>query len=154
MKAATLGKDLFYAVRALRSQRRFSLAIVATLALGIGAVTSVYSIVHAVLLKPLPYPSPERLVRLWDRHETIPFFSVTTGNFVAWRGEARLFEEIGAYREDGFNLLVEGEPVRVQGARVSANFLRVLGVTPTRGRTARSRASSQPATATAPTEGR
>ncbi len=134
MKASTLGKDLFYALRALRSQRTFSLAIVATLALGIGAVTSVYSIVHAVLLKPLPYPSPEQLVRLWDRHETAPFFSVSAGNFVAWRGEARSFDELGAYREDGFNLLLEGEPVRVQGARVTASLLHVLGVTPARGR--------------------
>jgi len=134
IKAVAVDKDLSYALRALRSHRSFSLAIVATLALGIGAVTSVYSILHTVLLKPLPYASPDRLVRLWDRHETVPYFSVSTGNFVAWRGEARLFEELGAYREDGFNLLVEGEPLRVPGSRVSANLLRVLAVTAARGR--------------------
>ncbi|HXV60986.1 MAG TPA: ABC transporter permease [Vicinamibacteria bacterium] len=132
--AVTVDRDLAYALRALRSQRAFSLAIVATLTLGIGAVVSVYSVFRAVLLKPLPYPSPDRLVRLWDRHETVPFFSVSVGNFLTWRDEVRRFDELGAYREDGFNLLVDGDPLRVPGARVTASLLRVLGIEPSRGR--------------------
>ncbi|HSF18653.1 MAG TPA: ABC transporter permease [Vicinamibacteria bacterium] len=134
MGAATIDRDLAFALRGLRSHRAFALAIVATLTLGIGAVVSVYSVLHAVLLKPLPYPSPDRLVRLWDRHETVPFFSVSVGNFLTWRSEARQFEELGAYREDGFNLLIDGDPVRVPGARVTASLLPVLGVEPFRGR--------------------
>ncbi len=135
MRASTVLTDLSYAVRALRSQKGYTLAMAATLAIGIGAVASVYGIVHTVLSKPLPYPEPERLVRLFDRHETTPYFSVSTGNFVTWRDESRELEALGAYREDGFNLLVDREAVRYPGARVTASLLRVLGVTPARGRT-------------------
>ncbi len=131
---STVVQDLSFALRALRSNRAYSLAIAATLAIGIGAVTSVYGVVHTVLSKPLPYPQPERLVRLFDRDETTPFFSVTVGNFISWRDESRGFEALGAYREDGFNLLVEGEAVRYSGARVTADFLPALGVAPALGR--------------------
>jgi putative ABC transport system permease protein len=133
--ASAVVEDLSYAVRALRSHRAYSLSMAATLAIGIGAVSAVYGVVHTVLSKPLPYPEPERLVRLFDRHETTPFFSVSIGNFVSWRDESRRFEALGAYREDGLNLLVGGEAVRYPGARVTASLLRVLRVTPARGRT-------------------
>jgi putative ABC transport system permease protein len=135
MPESTVVKDLSYALRTLRSHRAYSLAMAATLAIGIGAVTAVYGVVHTVLSKPLPYPEAERLVRLFDRHETTPYFSVSTGNFVAWREESLAFEALGAYREDGFNLLVGGEAVRYPGARVTAGLLRVLGVAPALGRT-------------------
>jgi putative ABC transport system permease protein len=135
MPVSKLGDDLFHAVRAVRSHRGYSLATIATLSIGIGAVSSVYAVVYAVLRKPLPYPQPERLVRLYDSHETAPYFSVTIGNFVTWREQSRKFEALGAYREDGFNLHVGGEAVRHPGARVTASLLRVLGVTPALGRT-------------------
>jgi putative ABC transport system permease protein len=135
MSAPTILDDLFHAARTLRSHRGYSLAIVATLAIGIGAITAVYAVVHNVLLSPLPYPEPERLVRLYDSHETAPLFSVSIGNYATWRDESRHFEALGAYREDGFNLLIGGEAVRHRGARVTASLLRVLGVIPAHGRT-------------------
>jgi putative ABC transport system permease protein len=135
MHLSAVADDFFHAVRSLRARPGYSLAIIATLSIGIGAVSSVYSVIHTVLLKPLPYPEPERLVRLYDSHETAPLFSVTFGNYLTWREQSTGFEALGAYREDGFSLLVDGEAMRHRGARVTASFLRALQVTPALGRT-------------------
>ena len=127
-------KETRYAARALLARPAFTLTAGATLALGIGLTTAMFSIVYGVLIKPLPYPEPDRIVRLWDSHEKVPFFSVTVSNFFDWREESKSFAAIGAYRETGLNLMVNGEPERRPGALVTAGLLPVLGVAPEHGR--------------------
>jgi putative ABC transport system permease protein len=132
----TLLQDIRYGVRVLRQNLGFTAVVTLTLALGMAATTVLFSVVNAVLLRPLPYPQSERLVRLWDRNEATGalFFSVSPPSYFDWREQSRAFEEMGAYREDGFNLAADGEPERVAGARVTASLLRVLGVSPALGR--------------------
>jgi putative ABC transport system permease protein len=134
VKATSWDRDLRCALRSIASSPGVSLAIVATLALGLGAVTSVASIVDAVLLRPLPYPDSDRLVRIWDSHETTPYFSVTAGNFLAWKEEAKTFQAMGAYREEGLDLILNGEPLGIRGARATAGLFRVLAIEPELGR--------------------
>jgi putative ABC transport system permease protein len=132
----TLLQDLRYGMRMLFKNPGFTLIAVLTLALGIGANTAIFSVVNAVLLRPLPYPRPERLVRLWESHapSNLPRFSVTYPTFLDWRQQNQSFEKMAAFREDGFNLQTGDEPRRVNGARVTADFFAVLGVVPALGR--------------------
>jgi putative ABC transport system permease protein len=108
------------------------------LALGIGANTAVFSVVNGILLTPLPYAQPERLVRLWDSNPPdLPAFSVAPGNFFEWEKQNKVFVGLGAYREDGFSLSAgsgESSAERVTGARITAGLLPVLGVSPAIGR--------------------
>ena len=133
----TLLQDVRYGLRVLTKNPAFTAAAVLTLALGVGANVAIFSLFNGLLLRPLPYPESERLVRLWDRNESagLPYFSVSIPNFFAWREQSRSFEALGAYREDGFNLLSNHEPVRVDGARATADLFEVLGVPPLLGRT-------------------
>ena len=137
----TLWQDLHYAVRMLCKSPAFSIVAVLILALGIGANSAIFSLVHAALLRPLPIPEPERVMRLWDSAPKydLPYFSVTVPNYSDWREQSQIFEEMAAYREGGFNL-GSGEdsgtePIHVRGARVTAGFFDVLGVLPAAGRT-------------------
>ena len=124
----SLLQDLRYGLRMLAKNPGFTTVAVLTLALGIGANTAVFSVVNGVLLRPLSYPEPDRLMMI---HETSPQFdqmSVTYPNFQDWQRENRSFESIGAYRNDDFNFTGSGEAERVQGEMVSAEFFPVLGV--------------------------
>jgi hypothetical protein len=108
----------------------------ATLALGIGATTAMFTIVDSVLLRSLPFPEPERLVMIWERppqsnHRNV----VSMANFVAWQGRNRAFDAIAAYIRAPMNLIGSGDPIQVSGAAVTADFFRVLGVSPLLGRT-------------------
>jgi putative ABC transport system permease protein len=105
-------RDLRYALRSLRKSPGFTAVAVLTLALGIGANTAVFSLINAVLLRPLPFDEPDRLVLVW---ESAPFFSirdspVAPGNFADWRSRSRSFEEIGAIEEGRFRLTGGGNP--------------------------------------------
>ena len=109
---------------------------VLTLALGVGANTAVFSLVNAVLLRPLPYEQPERLVLVW---ESAPFFNlhdspVSPGNYGDWRARSRSFEEMGALEDRGFRLVGDGTPEVVQGGLTTASFFRVLRTRPALGR--------------------
>ena len=130
-------QDARYGLRVLTKNPSFTAAAVLTLALGVGANVAIFSLFNGLLLRPLPYPESERLVLLWDRNESagLSHFSVSIPNFFAWREQGRSFEALGAYREDGFNLLVNDEPVRVGGARATAGLFEVLAVRPLLGRT-------------------
>ncbi len=132
----TVWQDVRYALRMLRRSPGFTAVAVLTLALAIGANTAIFSVVDSVLLRPLPYPESDRMIRLYDRNMKFnaPRFSASVAHFYGWKEQSELFEGIGAYRESGFNLLVNGEPVRVGGVRMTAGVFPVIGLEPIRGR--------------------
>jgi len=129
--------DLTYAMRALRKNPIFAAVVVMTLALGIGATTVAFSVVHAVLLKPLPFRDPQRLVMVWEkwdrRHEDRVV--VSPGNFTDWRRLNQSFEHMAAITGGRATLIIDSEPTAVAAATVSAEFFRTLGVQPFLGRT-------------------
>jgi putative ABC transport system permease protein len=128
--------DLRYAIRSLRKSPGFAVVAVLTLALGVGANTAVFSLINAVLLRPLPYAQPDQLVLVW---ESAPFFGlrdspVSPANYVDWKARSRSFEEMGALEDRSYRLTGEGRPEVVQGSQVTAGLLRVLRVRPALGR--------------------
>jgi putative ABC transport system permease protein len=135
-----LGRDLRYAVRALRRRPGFTLASIVVLALGIGANTAIFSVVHAVLLAPLPYEDPGRLVFVWHTPPQSGFpglsrFAVSPANYFDWKAQSRAFERMAIIRFRPFNLTGTEQPETLRGAAVSADFFPVLGVEPILGRT-------------------
>jgi putative ABC transport system permease protein len=125
------------ALRSLRRAPAFTLAAVATLALGIGANTAIFSAVNGVLLHPLAYPDPDRLVVVWGRHTTIGRETASLPDFLDWRAEARSFETLAAMTSTRFNVTGAGEPEVVNGGIATANLLRVFKVVPSVGRSFR-----------------
>jgi len=133
---ATFMDDLRYAVRSLRKSPGFTLLALFTLALGIGANTAMFSIVHTVLIEPLPFPDPSRLVTYWlsapDKGMTdVP---LPQGIFAYHRDKNHSFDSVAAYAPAGFSLTDSGEPERLNGTNVTLDFFRVLGVQPVLGR--------------------
>src|ERR1041384_5620317 len=125
-------QDLRYSARMFFKHPGFTVIAVLTLSLGIGANTAIFSIVNAVLLRPFPYQSPERLVIVG---EFAPGGSVSYPNFVDWRDDRNVFESASAVRSnESYNFRGTGEPERLQGRLVSAGFLTLLGVKPLLGR--------------------
>ena len=121
----------------LRKQPGFSAIAILTLALGIGANTSIFSVVNAVLLRPLPYPEPDRLVLIRERTNLFDSGSVSLPNYLDWRASQRGFTDLALFRRGDANLsgaTSDVEAERVSSARVSYNFLSVLGVPPELGR--------------------
>jgi putative ABC transport system permease protein len=132
----TLRQDLVYALRHLRKSPGFAIVTVLTLALGIGANSAIFSVVNGVLLKPLPYPDPERLVFITSQFPALGFdqFWVSAPEFVEFRERNKSFQEVGAYRAGAVNLGTEDQPRRVNSAIVTSELMPVLGVQPLRGR--------------------
>ena len=131
----TLIKDLRYGIRSLVSRPSFAAIAVITLALGVGANTAIFSVVNAVLLRPLPYPKPDQLVRCDWRLENMEIDSVTALVFQYWKDHAGAFEAAGfSETNSGFNLAGGAEPQRVRGMKASAGLLSVLGISPAQGR--------------------
>jgi putative ABC transport system permease protein len=128
--------DLRYGARALRRSPMYTLVAIATLALGIGANTAIFSVVHAVALQGLPYPDAARLVRLWEKNDKlrIPRFSASVPNYVSWRERARSFQQLGAWRNSSSTLTTGGDPQRVARLEATANLLPLVGVRPVAGR--------------------
>jgi putative ABC transport system permease protein len=112
----------------------FTLVTVLALALGIGATTAIFSVVNTVLLRPLPYPNSERVVYMGEWSQQIPEMSVSYPNFMDWRDQNQVFEQIAAFRNSNYVLTDVGEPERLDGRQVSAAFFPVLGVNPAIGR--------------------
>ena len=129
-------QDFRYAVRALKKSPGFTLVAVVTLALGIGANTAIFSVVQKVLLRALPYPQPERLVKIWNSYPPYPPAGLSPGDYADWRQQAKSFSAMGAYAEisTGFNLTGDAEPQRVQAGYASASLFPLLGVAPVAGR--------------------
>lgn len=124
-------EDIRYGLRQLRRNPGFTAVAVLTLALGIGANTAVFSVVNSVLLKPLPYHDPDRLVSIWQTYQGYTNVPVSTPNVESWRAQNHVFEEIAAYRvQRSFTLTVQGEARWTQGTYITSNFFRTLGVTP------------------------
>ena len=123
-----------FALRSLRRAPAFTLAAVATLALGIGANTAIFSAVNGILLNPLPYPDPDRLMVVWGRHTTIGRETASLPDYLDWRAEARSFEALAAMTNTRFNVTGAGEPEVVNGAIATADLLLVFGVVPSVGR--------------------
>jgi putative ABC transport system permease protein len=133
----TLLQDIRYAFRMIAKSPAFAILAVLAFALGIGANTAIFSVVNAVLLRPLPYPHSERLIKFGERAPSMPFGSVSYPNFLDWRASQRTFTDLTLYRRESYNLSSEkggAAPERVGGARVTANFLTILGVPPQLGR--------------------
>ena len=130
----TLLKDLRYAARSLRRSPGFTFVAILTLALGIGANTAIFSVVNAVLLRPLPYPDSERLMFISERDQQMRRLSVAWPNYVDWRTQNSVFQEIGVYNRDSYNLIGAGDPRRVLAGQVSAGFFTTLKVNPLLGR--------------------
>lgn len=136
----TLMKDLRYAVRNLLRRPAFTAVVLLVLALGIGANTAIFSVVNAVLLRPLPYPEPDRLVRVYSslQRENVRETggTVFAPDFVEWRTQCHTCEYLGAYTLPWPSNLTGGaEPVRVRVARVSSDLFTTLGIQPLFGRT-------------------
>ena len=133
----TMWQDLRYGVRMLHKQRSFTLITVLTLALGIGANTAIFSVVNGVLLRSLPYAEPERLVMIKEQRGNGNPAQVTPANFLDWRSQNSVFEQIAAIATREVNLTGAGEPERISLAIASANLFELLGAKPQLGRTFR-----------------
>ncbi len=132
-----LSQDIRVSGRALLKTPAFTVAGVATLALGIGFATATFSVVHAVLLRPLPFPDPNELVELVETKplEAISAYDTSWPNFVSWRERTQSFTSMAALWNSSFNLADEGEPERVEGVAASVSLWSVLGLNVVAGRT-------------------
>jgi predicted permease len=129
----TIWQDLRYAFRMLAKNPGFTAIAVVTLALGIGANTALFSVVNGVLLNPLPFHEPDRLVAVYSK-TTEGQDSISYPNFLDWEHDNRSFSALAAFRPYDFNLTGLGEPERVKSNMVSYSFFSVLGVKPVQGR--------------------
>ncbi|MBI1176576.1 FtsX-like permease family protein [bacterium] len=128
--------DLKFALRQLLKNPSFTAVAVLTLALGIGANTTMFSLVNGVLLKPLPYPDSDRLVALFNnqREQGQDLVGLTAPDFVDWRAQSTSFEDLAAYQPGAFDLTGNGDPARLTGVRASASLFPLLRVQPMLGR--------------------
>jgi putative ABC transport system permease protein len=130
-------QDIRYGLRMLARNRGFAAVAIITLALGIGANTAIFSVVNTVLLRPLPFKDPSRLVWATERFHVVHGAStVISPDFIGWKDRNQVFEQIGAFNQTvGANLTAAGEPARVRVVKVSAGLFPMLGVQPIAGRT-------------------
>ncbi|HEV8138002.1 MAG TPA: ABC transporter permease [Pyrinomonadaceae bacterium] len=128
--------DIRYGVRNLIKRPGFTLIAVVTLALGIGANTSIFSAINALLLHPLPIPDQSRIMAIWDKNPShgLDHNEVTVANYFDWRAQNNSFEKLALYRWWSVNLTGLETPERIQGFLVTGNFFDTLGVKPTMGR--------------------
>jgi predicted permease len=129
-----LDQDLRYTLRMLKRAPGFATTAVMIVALGIGATTAVFSVTDFVLLRPLPFPEAERLVKVWETTPGYGRLELSAGNYHDWKRASTVFESIGLYHLFAANLVGTSEPLRVEGASVSADLFSTLGVQPLLGR--------------------
>jgi predicted permease len=127
-------QDVRFSLHMFRKNAGFTIVAILTLALGIGANTALFSIVNGVLLNPLPYEQPERLVALYARTTQFMHSSISYPNFLDWRRDNHSFSDVAAFRSDDFNLTGTGDAERVPANMISAAFFPILGVKPVAGR--------------------
>jgi predicted permease len=130
----TTWRDLRYAVRTLRRTPGFAIIIVVTLALAIGANSAIFSVIEGVLLRPLPFAQPDRLVRIYFSSETQAKFPLNPNDFLDFRSRARAFASLAAINRHDVQLSGAGEPVLLRGFKVSSGYFQLLGLSPARGR--------------------
>jgi putative ABC transport system permease protein len=133
----TLWQDLRQGARSLFRQPTFTIVAVITLALGVGANTAIFSVVHAVLLQSLPYPDADRLVMVWETKRSNPSLQnvINMGNFFDWKEQNRVFEDMAAFGNTSVNLTGVGEPEKIPSQLATTNLFTILGVKPILGRT-------------------
>src|SRR5271156_4383842 len=136
----TLLQDLRYGIRTLAKNPGFTIVAVLTLALGIGANTAIFSVVDAVLLRPLPYPDPDRLFMVYQTLQQDPAQNtgVSYPNYLDWTEQNQVFDSIAAARGNSLALSGQGEPTYIQTGSVTSNYFDVLRVRPLLGRNLRS----------------
>jgi putative ABC transport system permease protein len=130
--------DLRYAIRTLLNKPGFTIIATLALALGIGANTAIFSVVNAVLLRPLPYRQPDRLVMIWQRltgASAYPKLPCSAPDYIDYRDQTQTLENVAAFDDTSFTLVTSTGSERVSGTRVSANLFPLLGIPPLRGRT-------------------
>jgi predicted permease len=128
-------QDLRFALRTMRKNSALTATVIATLALGIGVNTALFSVVNAVLLRPLAYAQPDRLITLFETTPQLPKASAAYLNYLDWRRLNSTCDDLAALRWKGFNLTGSGDPERLHGRMVSASTFPILGVAPLIGRT-------------------
>src|SRR5437867_3134991 len=131
----TLLQDFRYGLRMLVKNPGFTAAVVLVLALGIGANTAIFSVVNAVLLRPLPYKDPDRLVVIWGkRAQGTGRLPSSPADIADWREQSQAFEHIVAFDRWRTTLTGKGDPEQINGGRASAGLFAMLGVAPAQGR--------------------
>src|SRR6266550_3225447 len=128
-------KDLVYGLRLMRKNPGFMIIAVVALALGVGANTAIFSIVNAVLLHPINYVDPDRLMMVWEKSVKQGFGDIPTSlpNFIDLRTDNTSFEDLGAFTDSSFNLTGGEQPERVMAVRVTASLFSLLGPRPLMG---------------------
>jgi predicted permease len=134
-----MSREIGYAFRIVRKAPMLSAIVVLTLAIGIGATTAIFSLLNAVVLRPLPYPAPEQLVLIWAPHKIFAglppnMLGPATADVMALKRDAQALAHVALFQPDAFSLETGGTPIRVSGARVSADFFDTLQVPPVLGR--------------------
>jgi putative ABC transport system permease protein len=130
-----LTQDLRYGFRTLRKSPGFTIVAISTLAIGIGANTAIFSFVDGVLLKPLPYSEPDRILRVLEQPPGGGRNGISTLNYLDWQNQNTVFEYMAAQRGDSVTLTGINEPVQLRGSRVSPHYFDIFGVKPALGRT-------------------
>src|SRR5688500_18101185 len=131
----TLIKDIQYGLRMLVRNPGFTTVCVIALALGIGANVAIFSVVNGVLLRPLPFAEPDRLMMVLEtKIPQFPEFSVSPGNFLEWKKQNTVFERLVATRYTGLNLIGAGDPEKLHALKVTEGFFAMLGFQPQLGR--------------------
>src|SRR5215468_9872655 len=128
-------QDLRFTYRTLLKSKGFTIVAVLALALGIGGTTVMYSAVDGILLRPLPYPDSERLVRLWEIWKNGGFGSSAYPNLLDWRAQSKTLTQLAGMTNRDYTLARNGEAERIPGLRVTGDFFNVLGAKPLLGRT-------------------
>src|SRR5215211_4717311 len=128
----TLLQDIRYGARTLLKNRAFTAVAVLALALGIGANTAIFSVVNAVMIRPLPFKDPDRLVMVWEhnRQRARPQNVVSPANFLDWRDQNSVFEDMALFLDARFNLTDVDDPEEIPAQRVTTNFFNLLGSAP------------------------
>ena len=129
-------QDLRYTFRTFARTPVFALTALLTLALGTGVNAAIFSVVNAVVLRPLPFPQPERLVRIWEMNQklNIPFFSTSVLNYLSFKEQAKSFEALGSYGGANVNITGAGEPERLAGGALTSSMFDVVKIHPISGR--------------------
>lgn len=130
-----LAQDVRYGIRGLLKAPGFAAVAILTLALGVGANSAIFSFVDGVLLKPLPYPDPDRILLLWEEPPGGGNNVVSAMNFMDWRSQSSAFTAVAAITGRSVTLTGRGEPTLLRAGRVSAGYFDILGIKPTLGRT-------------------
>ena len=131
-----LSTHLRFTFRTLRKSPAYALTTILTIGLGVGASTAIFSVVNAVMLRALPFASPERLVWVAEKNDKLrlPWFAASVLNYLSWREGQVSFDQLGAIRQSSYNLTGKGEPEQFTGNEISPSLFRVLGVRPVLGR--------------------